>query len=178
VGPPRRHQDHDSGECARGPDGAGAVLCFEGTIEDVTERKRTGEALRQANHLLEAIVRASPLAMVVVDLSGSVRSWNPAAERMFGFAAAEVLAVSLPTFRRRSRGVPAPPGGRRGGNAARCRGNPFLPERQLDGGSRLVDRALRNSEGVVEGVVGMLADITERRRDERALHKANETLRR
>ena len=43
----------------------------------------------------EALVAASGDAVVLSDVEGLVRVWNPAAERMFGFTAAEALGVSL-----------------------------------------------------------------------------------
>jgi PAS domain S-box-containing protein len=158
-------------------DGDGAVIFFEGTIEDVTGRKHAEEALRQANAVLEAIARASPLAVVVLDLNGNVRDWNPAAEKMFGFTAAEVLGCPAPHI---------PPGEvaefRRRLAAAAEETQPAaaeIPFRRKDGSTveaALWTAPLRNSRGEVEGVVGILADITERKRDERALHQANETL--
>jgi len=127
------------------------VLCFEGTIEDVTERKRTGEALRQANHLLEAIVRASPLAMVVVDLSGRRAELESGRRKDVRLCRREVLGRIAPHIPAGEvAGVPAPPGGRRGGNAARCRGNPFCRRDNSTVEAALWTAPLRNSEGVVE----------------------------
>ncbi len=44
---------------------------------------------------LEALVRAAGDAIVVADPEGLVRLWNPAAERIFGFTAEEMLGRSL-----------------------------------------------------------------------------------
>jgi PAS domain S-box-containing protein len=44
---------------------------------------------------LGALVRAAGDAVVVADPEGSIRYWNPAAERIFGFAAVEALGQSL-----------------------------------------------------------------------------------
>ncbi len=48
-----------------------------------------------ARHLL----RASPLPIISCDLGGLVTSWNPAAERLLGWSAAEVLGQPLPSTR-------------------------------------------------------------------------------
>jgi len=45
--------------------------------------------------LLPGVVHALPEALVVADVEGRIRLWNPAAERLFGYAAAEVLGTDL-----------------------------------------------------------------------------------
>jgi PAS domain S-box-containing protein len=44
---------------------------------------------------LAALVEAAGDAIVVADPDGRIRLWNPAAERIFGFPAADVLGQSL-----------------------------------------------------------------------------------
>jgi PAS domain S-box-containing protein len=51
----------------------------------------------EANRTLNAIIQASPAAIMLIDLDGTVQLWNPAAERIFGWSAAEVLGKPLPT---------------------------------------------------------------------------------
>ena len=79
-------------------DSDGAVVYYEGTVEDVTERKRAEAALAEARSKLETVIRQSPLAVVTLDADGKVRSWNPGAERLFGWAEAEVLGARSPAF--------------------------------------------------------------------------------
>ena len=54
------------------------------------------EKLRHANQRLEAVIQSSPLAIVAMDLSSQVKSWNSAAERIFGWSADEVLNRTPP----------------------------------------------------------------------------------
>src|SRR5690606_30326161 len=54
--------------------------------------------LRDTNEMLQAIVRASPLALEVLDTEGRIEVWNPAAERVFGWTEPEVLGQPDPTI--------------------------------------------------------------------------------
>lgn len=44
---------------------------------------------------LDSVVLAAPDAIVIADEEGRIRGWNPAAERVFGYAKAEVLGEPL-----------------------------------------------------------------------------------
>jgi len=57
-------------------------------------------SLREANETLRAVIRASPLAIIALDLNARVRLWNVAAERLFGFRSDEVVGRPLPTVGR------------------------------------------------------------------------------
>jgi two-component system cell cycle sensor histidine kinase/response regulator CckA len=61
-------------------------------VRDITEMKR----LQKANQLLNSLVAASPQAIIAVDKRFNVRLWNPAAGRIFGWTADEVLGSRVP----------------------------------------------------------------------------------
>ncbi len=63
---------------------------------EIVERQRTEVVLRHTNNTLQALVTASPRAIVMLDRVGLVKIWNPAAEEMFGWTEAEVLDRSNP----------------------------------------------------------------------------------
>jgi len=69
---------------------------FQGVMVDITERKLAEESLAETTERLNAIVDGSPLAIMTVDLHGVVRTWNPAAEGMFGWAADEAIGRFMP----------------------------------------------------------------------------------
>jgi PAS domain S-box-containing protein len=76
----------------------GKVSYGLGMVEDITERKRTQEALQETNETLQALIQACPLAITVFSLDdGKVKMWNPAAESIFGWSEQEVLGRFLPS---------------------------------------------------------------------------------
>ncbi len=56
-----------------------------------SRRTAAEEALRQNERKLRAISESSLDAVVMIDGRDRIQYWNPAAERMFGYAAAEIL---------------------------------------------------------------------------------------
>ncbi len=77
-------------------DAAGRPLRLLGAQKDISDLKAAEESLRSSEEKLQAIIQASPLAIATLDSSRRVRSWNPAAERMLGWTAREVLEAKLP----------------------------------------------------------------------------------
>ncbi|HWL33590.1 MAG TPA: PAS domain S-box protein [Gaiellaceae bacterium] len=62
---------------------------------DVTERERREHDLRSSEERLRATIEASPVAVLEVDLDDRIALWNPAAERMFGWSAEEMIGGPL-----------------------------------------------------------------------------------
>jgi PAS domain S-box-containing protein len=68
----------------------GTVVGASVICRDITEQKRAFQATQQ----MAAIVESSNDAIIGSTLRGVMTSWNPAAERMYGYSAAEVIGRS------------------------------------------------------------------------------------
>jgi PAS domain S-box-containing protein len=69
----------------------GNLLRSAGIVQDVTERRRVEEVWRH----LSAIVESSYDAIIGKTLDGTITSWNPGAERLYGYSAAEMLGQPI-----------------------------------------------------------------------------------
>jgi len=150
---------------------------FRTALLDITEQRRTEDALHQNSQMLEALVRASPLAVVVIGRNLRVQLWNPAAERLFGWEASDVLGQRLPIIPwhqlQRYRTL----------LDVELEGRCLIGEeveRQRKDGS-MVDVSvssapLRDSHGRLTAFVRIYEDITDRKRGQRSLREAHETL--
>ena len=72
-------------------DADGTVIGLVHVLRDVSERRQLE---LQALHLA-ALVQSSDDAIVSKDLDGIVLSWNPAAERLFGYKPSEIVGQSI-----------------------------------------------------------------------------------
>jgi PAS domain S-box-containing protein len=75
-------------------DQSGQAIRVTGVNIDITSRKDAEQGQRR----LAAIVESSDDAIVGKDLTGIVTSWNPAAERIFGYLAKEMIGRPITTI--------------------------------------------------------------------------------
>jgi diguanylate cyclase (GGDEF)-like protein/PAS domain S-box-containing protein len=135
--------------------------------ERIEAQRLTEAELQRSTARLDALVDASPLAIVVQSEDGSVNRWNRASERIFGWSEREVLGRQSPS-------VPPDKLAEKAAFLERIRrGEEFLDveaERVRRDGTRIAvslsAAPLRNADGVFDGSVMILADISERRRTE------------
>ncbi len=155
----------------------GGEKIFTAVGRDATQSVHAAQALRESNETLEAVIRASPLALKVLDAEGRIEIWNPASERIFGWSEEEVLGQTLPTIPEEKEE-----------EARRVREAAFHGEtitgletyRLRKDGTRVeVDLStapLNDAQGKVRGTVVVIEDITERKRAEAELQETTERL--
>jgi PAS domain S-box-containing protein len=72
---------------------------LQGTYRQVEQKNdqlvRSQRELRRQKEYFEALVLNSPVAIAIIDLDGNVVSWNPAAERLFGYRQDEAVGRSM-----------------------------------------------------------------------------------
>lgn len=68
---------------------------FVGIIRDITARKTTEHALRDSEARLRSIFETDPDAVMTINASGRIDSFSPSAERLFGYAAREVIGRNV-----------------------------------------------------------------------------------
>jgi PAS domain S-box-containing protein len=165
-----------------------------GVIHDITERKQAEEALRRLTLLQRTILDNVAYGVISTNPDGLVTSFNPAAERMLGYTASEVVGQQTPACWHDSEeiaqhalqlseelGTPIAAGFEV--FAARPRRN--LPEEnewtfiRKDGRRipmNLSVTALRDEGGQVTGFVGLAYDLTERKLAEEQLRRSERGL--
>jgi two-component system, LuxR family, sensor kinase FixL len=68
---------------------------FVGIIRDITQRKSAEIALRESELRWRSILDTVPDAIIVIDAAGTVESFSPAAESLFGYTAGEVVGQNV-----------------------------------------------------------------------------------
>ena len=158
-------------------DPEGQFLFLQGLALDITERKQAEEALRETTHTLQTLIQASPLAIITLDLDFKISLWNPGAERMFGWQASEVLGGYLPVVPENQRTEEE---GRLKLEMAGKAQSALELKRVCKDGSmldvHLWTASLLGANGEIIGNMGILADITERKRAEEKLRRQADLL--
>lgn len=68
---------------------------FVGIVHDMTGQRQADAVLQQREAHLRSIIETAPDALIVIDERGLIDSFSPAAERLFGYAADEVLGRNV-----------------------------------------------------------------------------------
>ncbi len=159
----------------------GGVDFVIGTGMDLTEKVRSEASLRDSEAILKSTFESSPNAIVTIKPDGAIISFNPAAERMFGYTAGELVGQNVKVL------MPTPYHDNHDGYLAR-----YLEtgERHIIGVGREVTGRKKNGEqfpvdlAVGEVVTangriftGFMRDLTDRKRVEEAVRESDRRLR-
>jgi PAS domain S-box-containing protein len=68
---------------------------FTGIVRDITQRKQAEEELRQAEERMRSVVDHVIDGIITIDDGGKVQSFNPAAEKLFGYGRPEVIGQNV-----------------------------------------------------------------------------------
>ena len=131
------------------------------------------DALQQ-HRALEAMMANVADGMMMLDVDGTIRSWNTAAERLFGYSAAEVvgrnLSMLVPEELREANIAATRRLVATGNSNVIDRANLNYPARRKDGSRfELEGTVTRTGGGDIPHLVAIFRDITERKQAERQL---------
>ncbi len=151
-------------------DEGGALLYFEGTVEDVTESRRAQNALQASERRFRALTEKAQVLTVVCNAHGGVMYASQAAAAMLGREPAALLGGNVFDWIHPD----DLPGARRDHNAVLGRANPGVESihryRHADGSWRYLASLASNclADDAVLGIVLNFRDATERKRAEQA----------
>lgn len=159
-------------ECSLGFAGDNDLVVFT----DLTASKRYEAEIRRQNQHLDLHFRNTPLGVLEWDIDFRVRSWNPAAERIFGYSREEAIGMTglelLPnvghdeimqvweSLKRQS-------GGSVNTNQNRCKDGSVVT-------CTWYNTPLAGADGEIEGVASLVMDVSDRLRYEEELRCAKE----
>ena len=87
---------HAQAEVLRNEDGKPVVM--QGTVHDITERKRAQQALAASQERLQAIVQNAPVGVNLLDRKGRVQEANPALCHILGYSAEELKGKNFKEY--------------------------------------------------------------------------------
>ena len=161
-------------------DSSGRLLHYEGVVEDITERKRSRQELQESNQFRQEIIQGAGEGIVVYDHDLRYIVWNRYMERMTGLTADRVLgrrAVEVFPFLG-AHGIEDLLRKALGGETASSADVPYrIPETGRSGWAIATYGPHRDGAGRVVGVIGIVHEVTERRRSEQALRESEERFR-
>jgi PAS domain S-box-containing protein len=162
----------------------GVMVGSVAVFQDISERRRSEARLNELTALNRAVIDSADYSIITTDADGVIQSFNPAAERMLGYAAKEMVGLATPALMHEGDEVV-----RRAGELSKELGEDIVPGFEVfvakarrgiaearewtyvrKDGARfpvlLSVTALRDGGGEIYGFTGIAQDISERKRAE------------
>jgi diguanylate cyclase (GGDEF)-like protein/PAS domain S-box-containing protein len=150
----------------------GTVVSYQGVIHDITKAKQAQEALERSEHFTRTIVSSVGEGIIVYDRDLRYQVWNKFMEELTGLPAGELLGrKALDSFPHlREHGVDRLLERALAGETVRATDTPYyIPQTGKSGWVAGMYSPHRTPDGTVIGVVGILHDVTDRKRAEQQL---------
>ncbi len=155
------------------------VQYLQGLLSDITERKRAEKALRESEQFNREVIASAQEGVVVYDRELRYQVWNRFMEELTGVPASETLGKQgfdlFPHLREQKVDLMI----RRAlaGEVAHTPDVPFrVPATGKTGWVSSIYSPNFGASGEILGVIGIIGDITERKRTEEALRESEEGL--
>jgi len=157
----------------------GEVVGWVASVTDITKRKRTEEALYDANEFKQQIFSGVNEGVIVLDRDLKIQAWNPFMEKLAGPPASAVIGKhvlkAFPPLR--ELGVANLATRALAGEVVAPRDFPIpLHSNGQPGWASHSFMPLRNAKGEIVGVIVIVRDITVRKQMELMLQQTNRTL--
>jgi len=166
----------ESARATRNSDGK--TLFYDGTVEDITERKKSEDALRESEDRYRGLVDNVPGIIFTMDLAGKITFVSRRVKETLGYESADVINKSVLDFvpeEDRQRAMESIQKGMTGA------GIKHFETPMIKGSGERVwlecSFARVRRDGVVIGAQGTATDITERKRAEEALRLSEQAAR-
>ncbi|WP_053216068.1 PAS domain-containing sensor histidine kinase [Guptibacillus hwajinpoensis] len=136
---------------------------------DITERKRAVKDLWEAKQMIQAIISASPIATLALDMEGNIRLWNPAAEKIFGWRSEEIIGKKSQIVPEGEQDITIPEIIEHGHII-----NKEVRRKRKDGSLvylALSTAPIQDKDNNINGIMAAFMDITDKKKTEEALMK-------
>jgi len=158
----------------KGPDGE--VTGSIGIISDITDRKRTQEQLQMVEENYRTIFENTAVAITVTDENENIVSWNKFAEVLLGMNKGDLYRKPVSSLYPEAEWREV-----RSQNVRQKGLQHHLETRIIRKDHQIIDvdlslSVLKGPDGEVTGSIGVISDITDRKRAQEALRKAHDEL--
>ncbi|WEF31347.1 PAS domain S-box protein [Pseudoduganella chitinolytica] len=160
-------------------DELGATTMAVASLTDITDRKRSEDAVRHGEQRLQEIIKMMPIGLFLKDANGRMIQMNPASERQFGYTVADLHSGSfahlhspeeLAGFHRRDAEAFAH------GDLIDFEETVWNPRLHEQRHLRTFKKPVFDEQGKPSYLICMAIDITDSKRAEHALRELNEHL--